>query len=88
MGHRKESTQCYSKTPQSGNTVLKSIIMMMIITIIIKIIMIIAYCNYKFNDTFGPKMSAPPGVQMTAVRTTQGPHYELLKTHQHTKARQ
>ena len=38
MGHRKESTQCYSKTPQSGNTVPKSTIIM---------IMIITYCNYK-----------------------------------------
>jgi hypothetical protein len=56
MGHRKESTQCYIKTPQSGNTVPRSIIMM--------IITIIPYWNYKFNGThwaiFGPKMSAPP----------------------------
>jgi len=57
MGHRKELTQCYSKTPQSGNTVPKSIIIMIMI--------MITYCNYKFNGTywaiFGPKMSAPPG---------------------------
>jgi hypothetical protein len=59
MGHRKESTQCYSKTPQSGNTVLKNTIILIII------MMIITYCNYKLNGTywtiFGPEMSAPPG---------------------------
>ena len=57
MGHRKESTQCYSKTPQSENTVSKSII------IIIIIITTITYCDYKFNGTFwaifGSKMSEP-----------------------------